>query len=304
MPHYYNVLAWYHVTDVWCEKGWCKKNPEGVKYGMVRLEKIDLGTKSWWAPAGSPLPDPQRNINAITTTSQVCPKCQQQCAAIFEQGWCCLNTLCRGFFEFDLLDTVSQEAFYKALVYNPSFLEKRTLFQGQITQPLVPQLPAIDQIGTSLLGYESQFKEGVVCPDCGACSRRIQWEKWSCENPDCSWTLRAPPSVVSIAQATSNLDPEDKPVDGKMIPSTPGMPLGNNYSVVEYAIPGERDASGNHSTNAGIIRHFIANDVINSQPNGPNDLYHQMQKGEFGLQRKPVRQPGCESEGSICFMFF
>jgi hypothetical protein len=45
LPHYYNVLDWFHVTDVWTEK------LNGKTRWMVRLEKIYLNEQSWWSPA-------------------------------------------------------------------------------------------------------------------------------------------------------------------------------------------------------------------------------------------------------------
>lgn len=55
LPHYYNVLDYFHITDVWCEKY------NGVSRWMVRLEKINLNEISWWSPQGkrNVLTDPQ-----------------------------------------------------------------------------------------------------------------------------------------------------------------------------------------------------------------------------------------------------
>lgn len=287
MPHYYNVLAWFHVTDVWSEK-----ISTGVKVPMVRLEKIDLKSKSWWAAADTPLPNPERDLNAFTTTSGTCVTCKKASQEIFQQGWTCLHTTCSQYFHFNIPASVSHFEFYDGLVYNLNFIEKRSQYQGIISQPLVPVLPLMDSIGTDFFGCESHFGKGVVCPKCFSCSRRTKWEGWSCENLSCDWSQPAQRSIASVAEVMAEVMPKKEKV-GPMI-RTSCMPLGA-YDVQEYIIPGE--AAGSQ---AGFVRHFRANDVINGQPHGPNDLFREMQENDFGLQRKPCRQPGGESLFYIC----
>ncbi|THC94759.1 hypothetical protein EYZ11_005751 [Aspergillus tanneri] len=57
LPHRYNVMAYFRITDIWYEK-------VGDKAGAkLRFEKLDLSSQSWWAAAGSsePLPFHERN---------------------------------------------------------------------------------------------------------------------------------------------------------------------------------------------------------------------------------------------------
>ncbi|KAJ5145748.1 Oxoglutarate/iron-dependent dioxygenase [Penicillium bovifimosum] len=50
LPHRYNVMAWFRVTNVWFER-------IGMNHGAkVRFEKLDLAEKSWWAAKGSAPP--------------------------------------------------------------------------------------------------------------------------------------------------------------------------------------------------------------------------------------------------------
>lgn len=46
------------------------------------------------------------------------------------------------------------------------------------------------------------------------------------------------------------------------------------YRKLTYRIPG-----------VGSITHFVANRIINSRPDGPNDLFRQLQVADLGLRR-------------------
>ncbi|KAF9887333.1 hypothetical protein FE257_010328 [Aspergillus nanangensis] len=50
VPHRYNVMAYFRITDIWVEKVGQKK---GTK---VRFQKLDLSAKSWWSKPGSQPP--------------------------------------------------------------------------------------------------------------------------------------------------------------------------------------------------------------------------------------------------------
>jgi hypothetical protein len=251
---------------------------------MVRLEKIRLNEKSWWATADSPPPDPTRDISAIKARVSRCGLCNCESKEIFNAGWACLATSCPAFFKFptDVDDS--------ALDYNEEFLKERTNFTDPHLEPLAPPLPStadIDKHG--YFGFEKTFKEGIVCPLCHGCSRRVEWGRWTCETKGCSFTHCIRPKIVSIHDAISqsisqvggwfNPDPEIRV----------GQKVMGLYDVFEYVIPGLQQDEV-----VGVIRHFRSSGIINAQPDGPNDLFHQMQEEDFGLKRNPARLKGCE----------
>ncbi|OBT63755.1 hypothetical protein VE03_06947 [Pseudogymnoascus sp. 23342-1-I1] len=163
LPHYYNVLDWFHVTDVWMEK------IEGFSTWCVRMEKIRLDEKSWWAKAGSALPSLYRDLNAFKTVSEKCCHCGEPSKAIFEQGWTCLNASCGGFFVFDSAFDV------KKLVYAEAFLKERTAFSGMTPGPLAPPLVTeTDMIIAGISGTEASFKRGIDTMPESARHRRLQ----------------------------------------------------------------------------------------------------------------------------------
>jgi hypothetical protein len=278
MPHYYNVLDWYHVTDVWCEKS------NGFKCWMVRLEKICLGTKSWWAIDSQPL-DPNRDINAIKTDTTRCESCKVVSKEIYNAGWACLNTSCRAYFDFN------KEIDDKMLDYNEKFMNERNQFTGGPLEPLVPPL-LTDQVveGNGDFGVERACKAGIVCHLCKGCSRRIEWRQWTCETPGCRFTYSVLQRTMKVHDAIAlsfNLEENSyvKRSGIRFSQRVMGM-----YDVFEYIIPGRGE-----NEDVGIIKHFRANGIINGQPDGPNDLFRLMQERDFGLKRRPVRQKGRKS---------
>jgi hypothetical protein len=247
---------------------------------MVRLEKICLNTKSWWAAIDSQPLDPNRDINAIQTDTTRCTYCQVVSKEIYNAGWACLNTLCRAYFDFN------QEIDDSVLDYNEKFMKERTQYTGNSLDPIVP--PLLEDRGG--FGVEKTCKVGIVCPMCRGCSRRIEWRQWTCETPGCKYTYSVFQRIMKVHDAiVSNLSLEENfYVERSGIrfrQSVMGM-----YDVYEYIIPGLGE-----NEDAGIITHFRANGIINGQPDGPNDLFRLMQERDFGLKRHPARQKGGKS---------
>jgi hypothetical protein len=279
MPHYYNVLDWFHVTDVWCERS------SGFKCWMVRLEKICLSTKSWWAPIGSQALNPNRNINAIKTGTASCRLCKTASKDIYNAGWACLNTKCDAYFNF------SKEVDDTTLDYNEEFMNERTRFTGGPLDPLAPPLLTDNFLtDNNNFGVEKLWNTGIVCPICKGCSRRIEWRQWRCETPGCLFTYSVLQKTMKVHDAIAQGFAYDKEWYDQKIGIRFGQKAMGMYDVYEYIIPGE-----GKDEISGIIRHFAANGIINGQPDGPNDLFRFMQESDFGLKRYPARQKGCKS---------
>lgn len=284
LPHYFNVLDWFQVTDVWCEMN------DGVKVWMVRFEKISLDTESWWVSASS---------LKISTSSYLRPKspeascsfCQVSSKQIYTRGWVCLNPDCDTFFQIEGVLLTDNDAQYTA-----DYLLERTSFPGSSPGPLAPPLLTDEDVQSKdLFGVEERCKKGIVCPMCGCCSRRIEWTQWRCENKHCDFihsiTQRPVPIEAAIAH-TQGFKPKNKApaklVHHPLIRSQEEV-IGR-YEVIRYAVPGPEGET------IGQILHLKANDIINQQPDGPNDLFHDMQGQDFGLRRNPSRQKDRPSE--------
>ncbi|KAF8858768.1 hypothetical protein BDZ45DRAFT_590705 [Acephala macrosclerotiorum] len=279
LPHYYNVLGWFKVTDVWRETE--------HKVWKMRFEKIDLSEKSWWAAAGTYPNEPATltpNYDFPKTESTICQHCQKTSKEIYEQGWTCLNTACTHFFNFNDNPNTLDE-----LSYNDAFLRERTLYTGQDAGPLAPSLPTQQDLDNAYSPFDEKFKRGIVCPDCGCCSRRVQWHQWACEN--CSFVHCLNTRPLDVVQAIAEDSPTSKALIDYTHPSIrTGEMVAGHWSVYEYVLPGP-DGSV-----AGWVRLFKANELLNRQPDGADDLFQRMQQDHFKLTRNPSRCKGAPSE--------
>jgi hypothetical protein len=263
---------------------WAEKGAEGYVAWKVRLEKICLTQKSWWAAKDSfhSTPDYDEKVDM-----KACTNCGISSKLQYTAGWACLQPECKSFFQFENNFDVA------ALDYNDKFIKERTLYQGPTPGPLKPPLPTDqDMARLAAYGYEKVFKRGIVCPKCGCCSRRIVWDHWYCENSNCDFTYRLEQKMMPIKEVIAkSMDNVDK---GSLVDQMDAEfarggvrrthSIHGHWNINEYAIPD--DAGGI----IGFVRHFKSNGIINQQNDGPNDLFKQMQSGEFALRRNPARQ--------------
>jgi hypothetical protein len=255
---------------------------------MVRLEKIRLTEKSWWASSSSPPLDLARDFDAFKTTKACCISCKAESKVIYNAGWACLNVVCPHYFDFGkpyddaTLDFV--EAFLKERSFDNSFI------LGPLAPALITSTQIIDNGGS---GFEKDCKAGIVCPRCQACVRRIQWDHWQCETEDCPFAYRVAQLPVSVSQAIGDTYRPITDFYDNSLGIVQNIRVLGHYDVVDYILPGAMTKDGMVGTPAGIITHFKANNIINSQEDGPNALFEQMQAStEFGLKRHPARQKG------------
>jgi hypothetical protein len=279
LPHVFNVLAWFHVTEVWSEP------VQGYKTWFMKLEKVNLAEKSWWAPGGSPLPAADRDLDALKCPQQICITCNQASKSIHANGWTCMNINCTQFYCFD--HPVNEDE----LEYSQEFLNERTKFTGT-TGELIPGLPTLKEMYEVHQTKDDQdysWTVGVVCPVCKGCSRRIHWDKFVCEH-GCGWNYKIDVKIMDVTEAIAskaNSTPREYCSSG--ITHSTGM--ANQYRYEQFDFPGPNE------TCAGSLLVLRANGLINKQPDGPNDLFACMQENrDFKLKRRPVRLPGRPGE--------
>jgi len=293
LPHYYNVLDHFHVTDIFPEKY------ESLIRWMVRLERINLDEKSWWSAKDAPHSPP--NFVSPKAPEQRCMVCNKSSKTIYKQGWTCLNadpekevngghqkSTCPAFFKF--ADAVND----MTLEFTDEFLQERTQFQlaaGQVLEPLVPEhLTKEREKAVGALAFAEKCRGGIVCPQCKGCIRRINWGFWKCENPGCTFESRLTPRSVPASLAISS--------NGKVVPS---LQKSKNdaikvvvldwgyYKVTMYTLPGEEEGSI-----AGWIFHFQSCAIINQNVAGPDELFLELQSADLGLKRKASKNKGGE----------
>lgn len=272
LPHYYNVLGYFHITDIWYDQF-------DKKCWMIKAETIDLETPSWWSAKDSQFVPP--TMPFPKAPMETCIFCEVESKQIYSEGWACLHPSCEHYFDFGkVVDTTG-------LHYNPLFLQERTTFSGEVPSSIAPNLPSNTNEGKSEL--DIPFKRGILCPQCGCCSRRIHWTYWVCENEECGFEHRATQQIITTQAAIGDIDKSSAKSKEIMVGGiTRATHLLGAYEVIKYTIPGKQGQA------IGFVCVFKANHAINSQPSGPDELFMQMQEDEFDLKRNPARQANCK----------
>lgn len=267
LPHRYNVMDWFRVTDIWTEKVTGKT---GYK---VRLEKIDLVQQSWWSAKGSPSPPrPEERDFETKPEKDTCSKCSKPSLRVYDEGWMCLNDRCTQFW---LIDGAAPTD----LTFHATFLSYRNAANPKIA-PVYELAPHYSNVVSEIEAEGSTIREawrGIICPSCAQCLPRVYWEGWKCTYCNFKMTMQ----MVPIA-----LDQAIKPEIRRRIRSIHDLmsPQVDYHSVAPYithtyTLPG-----------VGSITHFVANEAITNKPNGPNDMFRKLQSASLGLKRYPLSQ--------------
>ncbi|KAH7312117.1 2OG-Fe(II) oxygenase superfamily-domain-containing protein [Rhexocercosporidium sp. MPI-PUGE-AT-0058] len=278
LTHYFNVLGYFHVTALWYDKS-------ATCCWMVKLQRCDTTTQPWWSVKGSvhtPLP-------LSAAPSQFCGFCKVETERIYEEEWICMHPACKSYFKRDglFIDATNYH-------YSQPFLEARSEFMGQVPVSAAPCLP--DTTAGTLFTDDlfNNYKQGFVCSSCGCCSRQKHWSYWECENKDCGLTFPTRQQAMSLADAQVESAGGPKRLTGF---AKPGIKVEHftlgAYQGTKYSFP---DETGDV---IGFVALLKSNKEINSQKNGPDELYDlfsSQKHGGFALERKPVRAPGSIGE--------
>lgn len=305
-PHPYAVLGYFHITDLWKEKQIpTDLTPEGVTTWRIRFEKADLKEPSWWATKGDhPSEQTGTACNTPKTPTTICGKCTKPSKSIYTTEWFCLNHECDHYFMFPNGVAVDP----KDLAYTDTFINERTPFVGEIPS-IRPEVP--DPSG--MHGTELALRRGFVCPDCGCCNRRVFWSRWVCENVDCQYDLDA----LMLPYPAAMLEEENSTFDGRM--ATKRVTNGINLNSVAQAVyPFDPFATIYHRGylqfsqtltlgGYGVRQYFLADsggqilgsftifsasEKVKCQPNGPWDLFRELERTDLGLRRNAAAVQG------------
>ncbi|TQN75222.1 Alpha-ketoglutarate-dependent dioxygenase alkB-like protein 3 [Colletotrichum shisoi] len=337
IKHSFNVLAFFIITDIWSEKddrgfdihkirlektnrampSWWQLSAEMQSSTQLRelrefptfradCTKCRQSSKQMYIQGwtclnaeceGSFAFTPAIDISELTVASYHasslawCVACHQGSKAIFSCGWSCLNQKCSSFFNFPAGTDVNR------LTYSEDFLLERTSYQVP-QQPLQPPLPDITAPG--LLGTEKAMRDGIVCPECHRCARRVDWTKWSYEDPRCNFTLLAPPLPFPLANVLAESKQQQRLRSGfqskafnKHILQSASQ--ANGYAMEQYLLPDPL----NTNTIIGSVTVFRATPAINARAGAPDQIWDLLQHDtvrDFGFQRKPAIHVGLPSE--------
>ena len=268
LPHRYNVLDWFIITHVWPE-------PNGTKLAFrARLQKVDLGTKSWWAIKGSAAPVEERDFSACAL-SQTCTGCHRASSQVYRIGWVCLWEDCSRFFKIRG-QTITN------LTYNKRFLDERRQVLRQPPTKLLPTVPK-DESGFANQWWMRQGWTGVVCPKCGRCNAAMEWQYWKCEADDCDWTYELKHPITSHCEL--------QPFNGL---GYSGHAPSHNickypFTQLKMNIYGPFVINTYEILPGNYVWHFQANNTINEDFGSAHDTLRLLQEGTgIPLQRMSV----------------
>ncbi|KAI0838289.1 hypothetical protein F5Y06DRAFT_303962 [Hypoxylon sp. FL0890] len=279
--HYYNVLGIFHITYLWTEM---TEGPNNnlVKFYMVRLEKVNLGERSWWTPSQSTGHDAgEFRVGEYSCPTHECEECGEESKKIFKQGWTCLTRDCRQFFQF------AADVDFDELEYNEQFLKERTSHDGpRFKHNLLPALPRVEDM---VFGSEKECKLGIVCPKCHCCSRRIKWSHWYCENDGCDFTYAIPFRMIpkeKITQENHTVMSRRKAYRQAHDTIRTYKRVVGDYRLNIHFLP---DGKGGY---IGSVTRIRPSRDARKRPGGINDLYVSMQESDIPLERLGARNAG------------
>lgn len=274
MPHRYCVLDWFKPTHIWAEMTVGKKGPmPTIRY---RFERLDTSTPPWYAPTTGSIPEVPSDL---VLPSQTCSECLETCPQIYLFGWVCTNPKCVALWKL----SSGQNAPYSELDYHPAFLLHRTKWEREDPPfNLNPGVPNFGQhIGDNLTYINTR---GVVCPQCGRCNPRYKFTHWQCDTAGCDWKLSPDHHLVTPQSLTHQ--PWDMTSDGPTLIKAQTAPIvktqvryRSNYKLLRYTIEGV----------AGSIIVAKANQKVNSERGGPDDMFREIQLADLGLERRMLR---------------
>ena len=232
---------------------------------------VNLKSPSWCGIKGAPLPGkPDYGTKA---SEEVCDSCGTASKQVLTTGWTCLNEDCA---KFSLIDKTPQVA----RAWNPAFINERTKWPAHIKAPMmIKPEPPTAPLGGSLMETSQQAWKGMVCRECGRCNSRTNWDDWKCATEGCTYEVpiryNAIPSKALQSDHAFEAEGHAIPFDKYLEPVIRRDAGFQGYwRVMRYEL-----SPGNS------ITHYLANQVINRQPGGADEILIGLQSEKLGMQR-------------------
>lgn len=283
---------------------------------MMRLQKVDLASKSWWAAKDSPDPPIIRDFQT-RPASIMCTSCQHSSCIVYKDAWMCLNRNCQAFWKVNGAPPTT------ALEYDPVFLSHRSNFDEEYSLDsekfvLIPPPPVITADNLNIYRLGVHARQGIVCPLCAKCVARVLWDGWKCSvkhhtgpqprsnEPKCPFNLiiHGPPISLWDVVAAPYSSPMER---SRSLGRNSAMPRGGLESFYDHprfdanCIQPEDDPTSlapyrklKYSLGEiGTITHLVSNLAINARDNGPDDLFQRFQGLNLDLRRERLQMsPG------------
>ena len=192
----YAVLDHFRVTHLWQEK-----DDIGNAVYMVRLQKHDLASQSWWTPS-QPLPPARRvtlrpqGLPIMGGTS--CLQCGLSSPRVYLDNWMCLTPTCEFFWTPNSAGSIAGASYYNQQLvegvqsthcdFNEEFLRYSANFDGAPapTYALVPALLSyLERMNGPQPSQMRMFYCGLICHQCSNIVPKVLWHHWQCN--ECKW---------------------------------------------------------------------------------------------------------------------
>ncbi|KAI9802588.1 MAG: hypothetical protein M1833_001662 [Piccolia ochrophora] len=177
---------------------------------------------------------------------------------------CTTDTSAAACLAFWMLDGVRPPA---KLHYASRFLRKRSTWDSRIK----PAWPLTPPLLRSNPGNDAPYSIS-----------RFAW-KGLCASSNCGFIYKIEHSVIAPRALLNGHDAEYQghaiPLDKFMSPIAQSIRFTDNYRIHTYNIP-----------QCGVVSHFMANDIVNKRPDGPDDMFMWLQREDIGLKRFPMSQ--------------
>lgn len=290
----YVVLSFFFVTNIWQELVQPEDHDEPYTVSKLMLQRINIETAPIYWKDKSQIARHDGKDTSNSRHDGVCETCKRPSPQAFvTDTFVCLNQDCQSFFR-DMLSGSKLDA--RTVEYNPVFLGHIENYRGSkddipnIFQPA----PKVDENG---FGTEKALRSGMTCPRCGACSRRITWDGWSCEN--CSFNSKAFPSPYplekvkeEICDRISKLRSEDFAHDHTTIMIDRASVEKRHPQVEGETIVTEYILRNDSSEVIGTLVHSRPSEDLRASLNGADKLFKEIQEKDIGLQRYASRCAG------------
>ena len=245
---------------------------------------IDLKLPSWWGVKGSPLPaqTPDYITKALV---QTCSACETSSKQRYAPGWMCLIETCASF------SKTNGQAASEPLAFSPAFIAERTKWPAHIKAPfpLKPAPPTAHLNNPEMETSLSAWK-GMVCPFCGGCNSRSEWDEWKCGTEGCTFEI----PIYHSVRTASALAPEHAfEAEGHAM----------SFDKWEAPVVCAKIAflgywrKATYELSAGnYITHYFANQEINRQRGGADEILEALQGIKMGLKRHPLESSPVEGD--------
>lgn len=281
------VLGGYLITHMWQEMVKPHEELNAYPVWKIKLQRVGADPPIWWKNNN---PNARIHSPQPTCTAQVCSDCQKSSPQVFQNTpWLCLNYGCREFFCANGRKLNGNEAH---LEYSQEFMNwTKPLPYGLVLPNWFPPLPN-DSSDLAAGSSEDSLYTGMVCPDCGCCSRRKLWDAWVCDH--CGFKHGSKFRHVAIEEVDAETEAHNAKLgrssktfqeDGvtykidedfvdKSVVET------DDFTVTTYAV---KDKNGQL---IGSLVHSRPSQAVKEAENGADDLFTEMQEtDDLHLQR-------------------